>query len=314
MSASLFARSNAQHAPVHSRLQVSALQPGDVLLFGVFERECEERLCSDIVSILNALGGALMPERYAAVPAQWACHAAIYAGDNKLVHATGPETTFVLAVDEIEPYLAEHPRLCTVFRSKDRALARRAAALALAVASVERAERRYSVPCLLVLLGLQAVFPGRCDEALAEAVVRSARERTSCFDASGALLSCSSFVSTLFHVAAEGRPLRFACDLSPYDLFVELANDPAWRLVTYVRPDGLSSTPLPAMDDPRAAYSRSNVERVLPFILSLLGGACVVLAFAVGLGRALHQRLMRSIEARSNHERSRSVALEGALP
>lgn len=309
MSPSLVARSNAQPPPVHARLSVAALQPGDVLLFGVFERECKERLCSDVVSILNVLGAALFSDRFAGVPAAWACHAAIYAGDNTLVHATGPDTTFVLAAEPLDRYLAEHPRLCTVFRANDAALARRAAALAVELARVAGAARRYSVPRLLVQLALQAVYPGRSDAALAGAVRRAIERDENPFDAKDALLSCSSLVSTLFHVAARGDGRGIRCDLSPYDLFVELSEHRAWRVHSVAQPEGLASTPLPDLRARRAPIERPNALRSLSFALSLLGGSCVVLLFALGLGRALHRRLLRS---RSGAEPAAAPALEGA--
>ena len=80
-AAQLFSAPPAAGSPARPAVDVASLQPGDVLIFGVYAGECEERLCSDVVSCLNVLGQALYSGRFAGVPAAWACHVAIYAGD-----------------------------------------------------------------------------------------------------------------------------------------------------------------------------------------------------------------------------------------
>lgn len=308
-SASLVRHARSEVTPVRARLDSASLRPGDVLLFGVFERECDERLCSDVVSLLNVLGAAVLPERYAGVPAAWACHAAICVGERRIVHATGPETTFLLAVDDVDRYLAEHSRLCTVFRADDSALAARAADVALALAKVEGAERRYSAAALLVQLGLQAVFPGRCDAVL-DAQLRAAAERnTSCFDNTAGLVSCSSFVSTVLHMSAASgdAQLGFPRDLSPFDLYVELLDHRAWSVVSVVRPEALRSTALPDASVERASHAHTAIERAIPFVAALIAGACVAMVFALGWGRALHRRVFGSSVVRRD-----ALALEAS--
>lgn len=277
--------------PVRSSLELSSLRAGDVVIFGVFERECDERLCSDVVSLLNGLGAALMPDRYAGVHTAWACHAAIYAGAGMLVHATGPDTTFVLAVEQLEPYARAHPRLATVFRFDDAQIAEDAAALALSLANASHARRRYSVSALLLQLGLQAVFPGRCDAVIEARVSDATRTGSNPFDGARGLLSCSALVSAVLHLAARRRgvELGFSSDVSPFDLLVAMLEAPAWRLVAIARPEALRATPLPRLEGARSIRPRSIAALALPFAASMIAGCVVALLFAAGAGRSLHR-------------------------
>ncbi len=297
-TAQLFS-SPAADSPVRPAVDAGALRPGDVLVFGVFAGECEERLCSDVVSCLNVFGQALYPGRFAGVPASWACHVAIYAGGDTLVHATGPSTTFLLAADDIHAYLAENPRLCTVLRARDAALGDRAAKMALALVRAPGPERRYTTAGLLTRITLQCTLQGRRDAALVAGIRRSIRENVSCLWTSGGLVSCSSLVSTILHVAAEdtGSARSVAgipCDISPYNLLVELLDRPSWRVVQTVAPAALRSTVLPDRARARAARPPLTLQRSALFVaLTLLVVSAVGMAFMLGFGRALHTLLMR---------------------
>lgn len=288
----------AAGSPARPSVDVASLRPGDVLIFGVYAGECEERLCSNVVSCLNVFGQALYSGRFAGVPAAWACHVAIYAGVDTLVHATGPDTTFLLAAEGARAYIADNARLCTVFRARDAALGERAAAIALGLARAPGPARRYTAAGILTQLTLQAALPGRRDVALVAGIRRSIRENVSCLWTSGGLVSCSSFVSAILRVAAEDTGSTRAvagtpCDLSPYYFFVELMASPSWRTVQTAAPAALRSIVLP--DTARAPVARttpSSERSVLIVALSILVALTVGVAFALGLGRALHTELM----------------------
>jgi hypothetical protein len=292
----LFSAPAAAGSPARLAVDTASLRPGDVLIFGVYAGECEERLCSDVVSCLNVVGQVLYAGRFAGVPAAWACHVAIYAGDDTLVHATGPDTTFLVAAEGARAYVADNARLCTVFRARDAALGERAAAIALALARVPGPARHYSAAGILTRLTLQAALPGRRDVALVAGIRRSIRENVSCLWTSGGIVSCSSFVSAILRVAAEDIGSAVAgtpCDLAPYDLFVELTASPSWRTVQTAAPAALRSIVLPDPACVRLARTTSSPERgALNVALSLLVALAVGVAFALGLGRALHTLLM----------------------
>ncbi len=286
--------------PEPAGIDVEALLPGDVLLLGIFEEDRGDRRCSDFISCMNVWGQRVFAERFAGVDPGWACHAAIYVGEGKLVHATGPgvEPVFHVAVEDAEAYLAEHPRLGTVFRCNDQALARNAAETALRLAEVTPREQRFTTVGLLVRLTLQAMFPGRGDRSLVAAVTRSVQENTGSLHALDGVLSCSAFVSGTFHAAAQVRGKAVAmehvsADVSPYELFVALLDSPRWQVVARQVPAGLrpfarrfsrtaSTSPRPLKDWPAHLL-------LLPSLLVVLS---VVAVFALGLGRRLQALLL----------------------
>ena len=154
-----------------------------------------------------------------------------------------------------------------MFRARD--AVRRASAPRPSRSPLARAPgpaRRYTAAGILTRLTLQSALPGRRDAALVAGIRRSLRENVSCLWTSGGLVSCSSFVGAILRVAAEdtgstGAVAGMPCDLTPYDLFVELMASPSWRTVQTAAPAALRSTALRDLACVRVARTIPSVQR-----------------------------------------------------
>ncbi|MBL8677560.1 MAG: hypothetical protein JNK05_00225 [Myxococcales bacterium] len=301
------ALNNAPAAPTPSQrsaletplVGTSPLQPGDVLVFGVYgDNDRGAARCSDLVACLNVWSRAVRPELLSGLGPAWACHAAIYAGDGVLLHASGPGwDSFVLEADNAVEYLAKHQRMTTVLRCRDRAVAAHAGAIARAVSRHAGSEKVYGAARLLWQMLQIAVAPGRDDDALLRGLERAIEGDRSCFDSTDALITCSGLVSTILHLAArnagEARAIEgVPCQVPPYDLCAALLAHPRWRTVASVQAPGLRR-PF-ALPEAPAQRARTFLARHPALLLASTTALCATLAglFELGIGKLLARWLL----------------------